>query len=85
VEEAQQRISSRQFAEWRAYYELEPFGQPWLAVGKLAACWSTRNIRPVDFYPADARTEQTNEQIEHVLRGFAAAMQWTNRCPRSAT
>lgn len=27
VEELQERVDATQFAEWRAYYELEPFGQ----------------------------------------------------------
>lgn len=27
VREAQQRVSSREFAEWMAYYRLEPFGE----------------------------------------------------------
>ena len=36
MREAQQRIDSREFAEWQAIYQLEPWGRETQQLGKLA-------------------------------------------------
>jgi hypothetical protein len=41
VEELLDRISAAELAEWRAYWQFEPFGEPWRQTALLAA--SVRN------------------------------------------
>jgi hypothetical protein len=49
VREAQQRIDSREYAEWLAYYRLEPFGEgraDWrVAIAGAAAANATGNLK----------------------------------------
>lgn len=76
VEEAQQRISSSEFAEWRAYDLLEPFGWDRLGnyFGTIAATIAntqrTKASSKVwtwkDFFPKpyeEARHQTVDEQI----------------------
>ncbi len=61
VREAQQRIDAREFAEWRAYYQLEPWGEDrgdlrtailaWLLAPTLLR--GTRTWRVKDFLAKD--------------------------------
>lgn len=64
-------MSSRQFQEWAAYYELEPFGDEWLRTGLLASLTANANrnqeekpepFTPQDFMPVGAVEEETTEE-----------------------
>jgi len=51
VAEAQQRISAREFAEWAAYYQLEPFGEARADLRAARVAWAAFNAqrdKPVD-------------------------------------
>lgn len=59
VREAQKRCSSREFAEWMAYYRLEPWGE-WRADYRNGLALSTylntklpkgKRVKPDDFMP----------------------------------
>lgn len=45
MEEAQQRIDSRQFTEWMAYARLEPFGQDYLHTMIAQQTLATGNLK----------------------------------------
>lgn len=58
MREAQTRIDSREFAEWRAYYQLEPWGREMEILGRLAwMFWQVNRsgnggpTEPEDFLP----------------------------------
>ena len=79
VAEAQSRISSREFAEWMAFYRLEPFGEERadLRMAILAAVIANANrdpkqrkqpYEPKDFMPQfdqpqDTETEPWEQQL----------------------
>ena len=55
--EAQARINAREFAGWKAYYDLEPFGQDRGDAGSamvaytVALCNGAKDAKPSDFLP----------------------------------
>lgn len=81
MREAQTRIDSREFAEWRCYYELEPWGEERadLRAGIIASTvynigkGKGRMLSPADFMPKFDRRRQTQEEIGHRLMVFAQA------------
>lgn len=73
-------LSSRQIAEWMAYYSIEPFGEHaafWRA-GQIAATIANVNrgkrqraYKPEDFMPSEPKGKpnvQTTEEMAAVLR-----------------
>lgn len=75
-------MSAREFHEWRAYAELEPFGpnQTDWSFGLLAALMVNTHVpssnvpsKPEDFYPhlRPETPEQTPEQMWAILGGTA--------------
>lgn len=71
VAEAQERVTAREFAEWQAYYRLEPFGEyrADYRMGVLAAItanlWKEKGeepTRPEDFLPRFGRAAEALEQ-----------------------
>lgn len=84
VGEAQGRCDAREFAEWTAYYRLEPFGCEADDYRAALVCAVTanasrgkggRSASPKDFMPRWGRPpeEQTPEQMLAVLRGLPGA------------
>ena len=79
--EAQARINSREFAEWMAYYQIEPFGQDRgdasaaIVAHTIAACNGVKNTTPADFMPRFGEPETKRASGEQMLvkaRAFAA-------------
>lgn len=50
------RMTARQLEEWKAFWELEPFGDEWRQTGVLAAAvtqpYTKKPIEPETFMPA---------------------------------
>ena len=77
-----QSMTERQFQEWRAYAELEPFGPLelyWAAAcirHTTAAAAGNKGLDVKHFYPDFAGDfkppEQTDAQIDTVLRGWVS-------------
>jgi hypothetical protein len=71
-------ISGKQFAEWNAYYILEPFGDEWLRTAMLASLIANANrdadLKPEpfllqDFMPSwDTGLEQVEDGEDHWKR-----------------
>lgn len=83
VGELQQRMSAREFAEWIAYYQLDPFGEERadLRVATLTAL--TANIykkkgkpdfKPQDFMPFLPKEEKTPEEMLAFVELLNAAL-----------
>lgn len=77
VRALQREMTSAEFAEWCAYYQLEPFGPPadWARHGAQMALWAnahrkpgTRPYRPDEFLP---RAPQTPEEQIAIFRALA--------------
>lgn len=75
VAEAQERIDALEFAEWMAFWSLEPFGDEWRQIARLCAAtlqvWAKKGktIREDAFMPCPPR-RQTDEEIQAKLMGF---------------
>ena len=76
------RCNSREFAEWRAFFELEPWGEERadLRAGIIASTIANVNrskgkaFSPGDFMPEfdkPARTQQTPQEMAAVMNLFA--------------
>jgi len=74
VREAQTRVSSSEFTEWCAYFQIEPFGPlaEWARWAQMMALLAnihrrpgTRALRPQDFMP---RQPQSSEDHYRILR-----------------
>jgi hypothetical protein len=88
VAEAQERVTAREFAEWQAYYSLDPFGEARAdyRMGILAAVMSNLWLdkgetptRPEDFLPVFGAEADALERDESAPRkaeeaDFRAAM-----------
>lgn len=73
------RLTSRQFAEWMEYYQLEPFGEDRADLrSAIVACvmsnrWRGKNeppSKPADFMPFGRAKEQTPDEIKQQLRSI---------------
>jgi hypothetical protein len=73
------QISSRQFADWLAYYSLEPFGEERadLRAGIVASVVNNRwrgkgekALSPIDFMPYTEEHTQTAEEQMALFQGF---------------
>jgi hypothetical protein len=68
VESMLSRMSSAELTWWMAYYQLEPFGEPWLRTGVIASTIANAAtaggtpLRPSDFMPV--APEKTSEEDE---------------------
>lgn len=55
VGELERRMSAREFAEWLAYWRVEPPWDPWRAFGvamaTIVGLWSKSKPKPEDFMP----------------------------------
>lgn len=68
-------LSSRQIAEWMAYYNIEPFGEHpayWRA-GVIAATIANVNrgkrsrvVKPEDFMPPELKAKQGTQSVEEM-------------------
>ena len=76
VREAQARITSAEFSEWCAYYQLEPFGpfSDWARWAQMMAITANihrrpgaRALRPDEFMP---RVPQTPEDHLRILKAM---------------
>lgn len=71
--ELQARMSSREFAEWTAYYRIEPFGQDRVDIPGAIIASTLANVfrgehepfSPSDFMPSFE--QQENQSPEHML------------------
>jgi hypothetical protein len=92
VRECQDTIDSREFSEWMAFYQLEPFGPERLDVGSAIVAATIANVhrgraarafKPGDFLPEFGPPKrQTQEQMAQVFGQFAEAHNaWQRRLP----
>jgi hypothetical protein len=72
-------LSSRQIAEWMAWFQRHPFGQDHtdLLLAQLTAVIDNRlrskgdrSSKPKDFLPFERNRPQSTEEIKHTLRGI---------------
>ena len=72
-------ITSRQFAEWQAFYALDPFGdqradlRAGIVCATMSNRWRGKNENPkepLDFMPFRQEPEQTPEDMRRTLRGL---------------
>lgn len=72
-------LTSRQFNEWQAFYQIDPFGEQRgdLQMGILASVFSNRMrgknetaAKPSDFMPFLHEQEQTAEDMQRTLRNI---------------
>lgn len=82
--EAQARINARDFAEWMAYYQLEPFGQDRadypasIVAHTVAVCNGAKDSNPSDFMPkfgAETARRATDAEMFAKAKAFAARFQ----------
>lgn len=72
VRRCQQEVDSAEFAEWIAYYDLEPFGYDRHDVGHaivastIANVFSKRRHKVVDFMPAYKQRSKPKQTISHM-------------------
>ncbi len=79
VPEAQEKIDSVLFAEYAAFYQLEPFGQEFEQSGQIAAQVGNtvgrkdgKQWKSTDFYPVEPQT--TEDEIEGALISVLGAI-----------
>lgn len=78
VSECQQRISSREFAEWIAFGNIEPFGPDRIelaiaiAGAAICNCWGAK-IKPKDLMPDFEQREVSEAAMEAKMQLFVAA------------
>lgn len=82
VAEAQARIGSAEFAEWMAYYRVEPFGEEradlrnGALISTIAAMFTGTQVDPADFIltPAETAPEPDDPRAEtrRVLEALGA-------------
>lgn len=79
VAECQTRIDALEYAEWREWWELEPFGEEWRQTATaclvMADAWLKKRgggkWQKQDFMPGRGeQPEQTPEQIEQTVMAF---------------
>ena len=84
MRELQLRLNSREFAEWLAYYNLEPWGEERadLRAGIIAATVANaapgrrgRTFQPKDFMPftGERAQRQSTQEVEARIRLWVAA------------
>jgi len=76
VARAQSEISSAEFAEWIAYFNLEPMPNAWLQHGILctlvAQAVGDKRAKPEDFIPK-VRKIQSQQEIAALAKAWAAS------------
>ena len=83
LQEAMSRCDSRQYAEWRAYYEVEPWGEERADLRSAIIACTIANVHrgkgkafePGDFMPEfdkPAKKQQTAAEMAAVMTTFAA-------------
>ena len=68
-------ITARQLEEWKAFWELEPFGDEWRQVGVLACAserghYKTYKRTPEYFMPAVRAVKKSAGEVWNKLDGF---------------
>ena len=75
VKQAQEEISSAEFAEWLAFFNLEPMPDSWTQHGQLmtmiARAMGDKAAQPEQFIPKVRRKIQTPDQIKQMGRLMA--------------
>lgn len=71
----QQRMDGREFMEWMAYYNLEPFGDDWQQAAKIAAAsmqpWCKQTIDPNSLIPGRQKKRQQRTYSDaEILAGY---------------
>jgi hypothetical protein len=84
VKELLQRIDATELTEWRAYYQLEPFGQDRadypasIVAHTVAVCNGAKDSNPSDFMPkfgAETARRATDAEMFAKAKAFAARFQ----------
>lgn len=81
LKRAQREIDADEFAEWMAYYDIDPFGEERadlrsaINTATMVNLWSTkgaRSVKPIEFMPFAARTKkrQSPEEMAYQMRQF---------------
>lgn len=78
-------MSSREYAEWRAYYDLEPFGERRADLRSATVCAVTANAlggahsKPADFMPDFDRAPVQQESVAVMRAKLRAAIGLGNK------
>lgn len=75
VERTQETINSREFTEWLALYEIDPWGDDWAQAATVTTAalspWTKRRLNPQDFIPGRRQARrQSREEVAHRLKLF---------------
>lgn len=70
VSEIQQRVSAKEFDQYKVFFRKEPLFDPWQHTGTICSMWS--KARPSEFKPK-LRKKASQKHIESVFRMSAAA------------
>jgi hypothetical protein len=82
VAEIQERIDAREFAEWMAYYRLEPWGEERadmrmaVEASSIVNCWidAKHRTKPKDFLYLRDEQDQEQQNIEAMKAQFKIAV-----------
>ena len=81
VAELQERISFEEFLEWRAFYDLDPFGyqrhdlNTGIILAHVMSAMGAKNVKPSDFMPNFERLSSDNsENVKRMATMFQAFM-----------
>ena len=73
VRECQHKVSAKEFAEWLAFFQLEPMPDSWLQHGVLcqliANALGSKTAKPQDFMPR-VKKRQTVDEIFGIVSSF---------------
>lgn len=75
VAEAQERCTSREFGEWKAFYRLEPFGEE-RADWRIALLGTSLTKKDVWSFMPFVQKPQPKEQDEDEIRKTAEGINW---------
>lgn len=82
VAELQNRMSAAEFAEWMAFYEIEPFGwqadfsghaQTAATIANVNRSKDTKPYKVSDFMPKEPQPPQTSAHMKHFANMMAIA------------
>lgn len=71
-------VDAAELAEWEAYWTIEPWGDEWRQVARLATAictaWGAKNLKEEQLMPSHRRRNQTKVEMFAELSKMAAAI-----------
>ena len=77
VAECQRKVDSAEFAEWLAFFNLEPMPNSWLQHGVLcqliSSALGSKTAKPEDFMPRTKKIQSAG-QMQAIAKSWASAV-----------